>query len=339
MKTVVIHGVRDLRIEAREIPKPAEGEALLKMLYCGICGSDMGLYKGNMGAYATFPRVPGHEIAAEIVEIGPNDYGLKKGDIVTANPYFNCGHCYSCTRGHVNCCTDNQTMGLARDGAFAEYLVMPVERLYAGKGLDPKLLALIEPFCISYHAAKRGGIRPGDNVLVVGAGTIGVFAMMAAKLMGATVCVSDVAEAKLKLAQKLGADYIIFNDDDSRFKEKADCITGGKGFDVCIEAVGLASCMMDCVNAAAHRAVVVEVGIPSKPMGFPFNVVQKKELDLRGSRNALRAEFEELIEIALSGRLNLEAMITAIYPLDEVATAFNEMDRNPGNNLKTLVKF
>ena len=171
MKTVVIHGVRDLRIEAREIPKPAEGEALLKMLYCGICGSDMGLYKGNMGAYATFPRVPGHEIAAEIVEIGPNDYGLKKGDIVTANPYFNCGHCYSCTRGHVNCCTDNQTMGLARDGAFAEYLVMPVERLYAGKGLDPKLLALIEPFCISYHAAKRGGIRPGDNVLVVGAGT------------------------------------------------------------------------------------------------------------------------------------------------------------------------
>lgn len=208
-----------------------------------------------------------------------------------------------------------------------------------GKGLDPKLLALIEPFCISYHAAKRGGIRPGDNVLVVGAGTIGVFAMMAAKLMGATVCVSDVAEAKLKLAQKLGADYIIFNDDDSRFKEKADCITGGKGFDVCIEAVGLASCMMDCVNAAAHRAVVVEVGIPSKPMEFPFNVVQKKELDLRGSRNALRAEFEELIEIALSGRLNLEAMITAIYPLDEVATAFNEMDRNPGNNLKTLVKF
>ena len=339
MKTVVIHGVRDLRIEAREIPKPAEGEALLKILYCGICGSDMGLYKGNMGAYATFPRVPGHEIAAEIVEIGPNDYGLKKGDIVTANPYFNCGHCYSCTRGHANCCTDNQTMGLARDGAFAEYLVMPVERLYAGKGLDPKLLALIEPFCISYHAAKRGGIRPGDNVLVVGAGTIGVFAMMAAKLMGATVCVSDVAEAKLKLAQKLGADYIIFNDDDSRFKEKADCITGGKGFDVCIEAVGLASCMMDCVNAAAHRAVVVEVGIPSKPMEFPFNVVQKKELDLRGSRNALRAEFEELIEIALSGRLNLEAMITAIYPLDEVATAFNEMDRNPGNNLKTLVKF
>lgn len=339
MKTVVIHGVRDLRIETREIPKPAEGEALLKMLYCGICGSDMGLYKGNMGAYATFPRVPGHEVAAEIVEIGSNMYGLEKGNIVTVNPYFNCGHCYSCTRGYVNCCTDNQTMGLARDGAFAEYLVMPVERLYDGKGLDPKLLALIEPFCISYHAAKRGGIRPGDNVLVVGAGTIGVFAMMAAKLMGATVCVSDVAEAKLKLAQKLGADYIIFNDDDSRFKEKADCITGGKGFDVCIEAVGLASCMMDCVNAAAHRAVVVEVGIPSKPMEFPFNVVQKKELDLRGSRNALRAEFEELIEIALSGRLNLEEMITAIYPLDEVETAFNEMDRNPGNNLKTLVKF
>lgn len=339
MKSVVIHGARDLTIEARAIPKPAQGEALLKMLYGGICGSDMGLYKGRMGDYATFPRTPGHEVSAEIVEIEENEYGLKKGDIVTVNPYFNCGHCYSCARGYVNCCTDNQTMGLAREGAFSEYLTMPVERLYSGKGLDPKLLALIEPFCISYHAAKRGGIKPGDKVLVVGAGTIGVFAMMAAKLMGASVCVSDVAEAKLCLAQRLGADSIIFNDDDSHFKEKADRLTDGKGFDVCIEAVGFASCMMNCVSAAAHRAVIVEVGIAGKPMEFPFNVVQKKELDIRGSRNALREDFEELIDIALTGKINLEAMITGIYDLDETAKAFDEMDKNPGNNLKTLIRF
>ena len=114
-----------------------------------------------------------HIFSAEIVEVGENDYGLKKGMIVTCNPYFNCTHCYSCRRGLVNCCTTNQTMGCQRDGAFSEYVAMPLERIYDGKGVPPKTLALIEPFCISYHGVSRANIKPGDRVLVLGAGTIG----------------------------------------------------------------------------------------------------------------------------------------------------------------------
>jgi len=136
------------QVEFRDIDKPVrqKGEVLLKLLYGGICGSDLGSYKGTF-AYFDYPRIPGHEFSAEIVEVDEdNDQGLRPGMIVTCNPYFNCGHCYSCEHGIVNACMDNQTMGCQRDGAFQEYITMPEERVYDGKGLDPMLLAAIEPF-------------------------------------------------------------------------------------------------------------------------------------------------------------------------------------------------
>ena len=170
------------KVVVKDIDKPVRkpGEALLKMLYGGICGSDLGSYRGA-NAYVSYPRIPGHELAAEIVEIDENDKGLKPGMIVTCNPYFNCGSCYSCRRGLVNACTDNQTMGVQREGGFAEYITMPIERIYDGKGLPAKTLALIEPFCISWHGVSRADVKAGERVLVVGAGTIGVLAAVAAK--------------------------------------------------------------------------------------------------------------------------------------------------------------
>ena len=150
MKAIYIEEPGKVVIREIEMPRRKSGEALLKVLYGGICGSDLGSYRGTF-AYFAYPRIPGHEFAAEIVEIDDNDRGLKPGMIVTCNPYFNCGHCYSCERGIVNACMDNQTMGCQRDGAFCEYITMPIERVYDGKGLPPKVLAAIEPFCISYH--------------------------------------------------------------------------------------------------------------------------------------------------------------------------------------------
>ena len=169
MKTILMPEPGQVVITEMDKPVPREGEALLKLLYGGICGSDLGSYRGA-NAYVVYPCIPGHEFSAEIVEIGPNDKGLKPGMVVTCNPYFNCGG-YSCQRGLVNACTDNQTMGVQRQGAFSQYITMPVERIYDGKGLSPKTLALIEPFCISYHGVSRGQVKAGDKVLVVGAGT------------------------------------------------------------------------------------------------------------------------------------------------------------------------
>lgn len=190
MKTVQIIEPGKIEIREAEMPQLKEGEALLKILYCGICGADVASFTGNQ-PFTTYPRIPGHEFSAEIAQIGENDRGLKVGDIVTANPYFNCGDCYSCRRGLVNACTDNRTMGVQRDGSFAEYVAMPIERIYPGKGLSAKELALIEPFSIGYHALSRAEVKEGDNVLIMGSGPIGLFALISAKQKGAKVAIAD----------------------------------------------------------------------------------------------------------------------------------------------------
>ena len=163
MKTILIEEPGKVVIKEQEKPIRKPGEVLLKILYGGICGSDLGTYRGTF-AYASYPRVPGHEFSGEIVEIDENDRGLKSGMIVTVNPYFNDGTCYSCQRGLLNCCEHNETMGAQRDGAFSEYVSVPIERVYDGKGLPAKTLALIEPFCISWHGVSRANVKEGDKV-------------------------------------------------------------------------------------------------------------------------------------------------------------------------------
>lgn len=251
-------------VEIREVEKPVRkpGEALLKLLYGGICGSDLGSYRGTF-AYFEYPRIPGHGFSAEIVEIDDNEYGLEKGMVVTCNPYFNCGSCYSCQRGLVNACMDNQTMGCQRDGAFCEYITMPLERIYDGKGLDPKLLAAIEPFCISYHGVQRAGIQKGDKVLVVGAGTI----------------LNDSPEALEQATADITGQIDIRGNHNPY------------GFDVCIEAVGLPSTFQNCIDACAFGGKLVLIGVGKQNLDFNFTLIQKKELNVFRSRNALKKNF------------------------------------------------
>ncbi|WHH58537.1 zinc-binding alcohol dehydrogenase family protein [Petroclostridium sp. X23] len=337
-KSIVITEPGKVKIHDGKMPVPAEGEALLKLLYGGICGSDLGTYRGTF-AYVSYPRTPGHEFSAEIVEIGDNNKGLKKGMVVTANPYFNCTKCYSCRRGLVNCCTTNQTMGVQREGAFAQYITMPIERIYSGKGLSPKALALIEPFCISYHGVKRANIKAGEKVLIIGAGTIGVLAMIAAKQFGAKVYVSDVAQGKLDHALELGADGVILNDSPENFQAKVDEFTSNDGFDVTIEAVGLPSTFQNCIDAAAFGGRVVLIGVGKSNLDFNFTMIQKKELNVYGSRNALKEDFEQLIDIVSKGQVDLEKIITNTYSAYDAEKAFDDFNKNAGSMLKVVLEF
>jgi 2-desacetyl-2-hydroxyethyl bacteriochlorophyllide A dehydrogenase len=325
-------------IKEMELPAVKPGEALLKLCYGGICGSDLGTYRGTF-LYTQYPRIPGHEFAAEIVAIGANDYGLKKGMIVTGNPYFNCNQCYSCQRGYVNCCTSNQTLGAQRDGVFRQYITLPVERIYDGRGLAPQILTLIEPFCISYHAVKRARVQSGDHVLVVGAGTIGCLAVAAAKLQGAQVCVTDVFERKLDYAAQMGADETFVNCNTEDFKQKVQQITDDKGFDACIEAVGLPSTFQNSIDAAAYRGRVVEVGVGKQNLDFFYSVIQTKELEVMGSRNALKEDFIELIAMVKAGKVNLEAMIIDVYNYWDAGVAFETLSVKGADKLKVLLKF
>lgn len=330
------------KVIIKEIDKPVRkpGEALLKLLYGGICGSDLGSYRGG-NPYVSYPRIPGHELAAEIVDIDDNEQGLKPGMVVTCNPYFNCGGCYSCQRGLVNACTDNQTMGVQREGGFAEYITMPVERLYDGKGLPAKTLALIEPFCISYHGVSRADVQKGERVLVVGAGTIGVLAAVAAKAKGAEVTICDVAEDKLNYAyETFGLDHKLLNTSSEEFKKRVDEYTDGNGYDVTIEAVGMPNTFMNCIDAACFGARVVLIGVSKKNLDdFFFTIIQKKELNIYGSRNAMKKDFLELIDLVKSGAVDLEKIVTKTYKMGDAAQAFSDFSANAGKMLKVVIDF
>lgn len=339
MKSIVINQPGEVIFKDMPMPVRKEGEALLKLLYGGICGSDLGSYRGTY-AYFDYPRIPGHEFSAEIVEVDENSYGLKQGMIVTCNPYFNCGTCYSCQRGLVNCCTTNQTMGCQRDGAFSEFITMPLERIYDGRGLDPRTLALIEPFCISYHGVTRAHIRQGDKVLILGAGTIGVLAAAAAKIRGAVVYIADIAEKKLQYAcESFGLDGILLNESEESFLKQVHEITGGNGFDVTIEAVGIPSTFQNCIDAAAFGGRMAVVGIGKKNLDFNFTLIQKKELNIFGSRNALKKDFVELIDQVKGGGINLDKIVTNTYKFADAPKAWAEFDKNAGEMLKVVIDF
>lgn len=336
MKTVLINKPFEIEVTETAMPSPKEGEALLKVLYCGICGADVASYTGNQ-PFTTYPRIPGHEFSAQIVSIPENDRGLKAGDIVTCNPYFNCGECYSCKRGFVNCCTDNQTMGVQRDGSFREYIVMPVERIYAGKGLSAKELALVEPFTISYHALHRAKIKPGDKVLVVGAGPIGLFAVIAAKAQGAEVYSADILDGRLEKAVHFGADGTI-NSAKTDIKEEAMRITGGNGFDVCVEACGSSVTFLSCIDCAAFAANIILIGNGKKETTFLHSILLKKELNVFGSRNSLPGDFAAVIDLIAGGKVNVLDMVSAVYPIAVADEGFKALVNNDGSLAKVLIK-
>lgn len=340
MKSICIKEAHKIEIIDIEKPVLKEGEALLKLLYGGICGSDLGSYRGTF-AYFEYPRTPGHEFSAEIVEIGENDRGLKKGMIVTCNPYFNCKNCYSCNHGVVNACMDNQTMGVQREGAFSEYITMPIERIYDGKGLDAKTLTIIEPFCISWHGVDRADVKDGETVLVIGSGTIGVFAAISAKMKGAKVYIADIDVAKLEYAKSnFGLDGIIVNSSLEEFTRQVNEITNNNGFDVTIEAVGLPSTFQSCIDSACFGGRVVLIGVGKKNLDFNFTMIQKKELSIFGSRNALKKDFETLIDLVKNTDLPIDKVITNIYPWKDASKAFEDFDKaSEGIMLKVLLDF
>ena len=336
MKAIVI--AKPYEIQIREVPMPQvkPGEALLKVLHVGICGADVASYTGNQ-PFTTYPRIPGHEFSAQIVEVPENDRGLKPGDVVTCNPYFNCGSCYSCQRGYVNCCTDNQTMGVQRDGAFCEYISMPVERIFPGMGLSSQELALVEPFSISQHAVSRAAIRPTDKVLIVGAGPIGLFALLAVKQLAGKVAVADILPSRLDMATEYGADAVVNtkNQDLGAFTRE---FTDGCGFDVCIEACGRPETFLACIDQAAFAANVILIGNGKLETTFGHSILLKKELNLFGSRNALDRDFRNNIRLIHDGAVDVRRMVTAVYPMEQGMDAFRALANNDGTLVKLLIE-
>lgn len=337
MRAVQVTAPGQITIAEVDMPVPARGEALLKVRYAGICGSDLQTFTGNQ-PFASYPRVPGHEFSAEVVEINGEAPQLAVGMLVTGNPYFNCGTCYSCRRGLVNCCESNETMGVHRDGAFQEYITMPIGRIYPGRDLDAQQLAMIEPFSIGFHAANRARITPQDKVLVLGAGAIGIFAMLSARVKGAKVWIADLLDSRLEVARSLGAESTINLGEVTDVDQIARELTDGNGFDVVMEATGAPASFLNGIAAAAFGGRLVLIGNGKREVSFNQSAIIRKELDVVGSRNSLN-DFLPLIDHVADGDVDIRPLATSVHPFEETIHAMQDLLDHPADNVKVLISF
>lgn len=338
MKAIQIAGVGDMRVVDIEKPAaPKAGEVLLKINYVGFCGSDLSTYLGK-NPMVKMPVVPGHEIGATIEAVGENvPDTLKSGMVVTVNPYTNCGHCASCRNGRVNACQHNETLGVQRNGAMKEYMILPWEKVIPAANMTPRDCALIEPMSVGFHAVNRAQVTDIDVVMVLGCGMIGVGAIVRASLRGATVIAVDLDDEKLALAKQMGAKYTI-NSGKEDVHAKLQEITGGYGPDVVIEAVGAPATYVMAVEEVAFTGRVVCIGYAKVDIAFQTKLFVQKELDIRGSRNAMPSDFRAVINYLNSGVCPIDKLISAEVPVEKAHDAMKQWVDDPGKVFRILVK-
>ncbi len=208
MRALILKKPGEASVEQVPEPQAESGKILLRVRMVGLCGSDLNSYRGR-NPMVRFPRIPGHEIAATIVEGSAAAPGLAPGTNVTMSPYTNCGKCASCLRGRPNACVFNETLGVQRDGAMTEYITMPAEKLYAATDLSIKELCLVEPLTVGFHAVARGRVAVTDKVAIFGCGGVGLGAIAASHFAGAMTIGVDLDDEKLGIARKAGADHVV----------------------------------------------------------------------------------------------------------------------------------
>lgn len=338
MKAIQIPAPADLRVVDIEKPEVKSREVLLKIKYVGFCGSDLNTFLGR-NPMVKLPVIPGHEVGATIEAVGTDvPAGFMADMPVTVNPYTNCGTCAACRNGRVNACEHNETFGVQRNGAMSEYLSLPWQKVIPADGISPRDCALIEPMSVGFHAVSRGQITDIDTVLVIGCGMIGIGAIVRAALRGATVIAVDLDDDKLALAKRIGADYTI-NSKAENLHERLQIITNGLGPDVVIEAVGSPVTYIMAVNEVAFTGRVVCIGYAKSEVTFQTKYFVQKELDIRGSRNALPDDFRAVVRYLQQDDCQLEEFISNIVHPEEALNAMQQWSAAPGKVFRILVKF
>ena len=319
------------------IPEINADEVLLKVAYVGLCGSDLNTYRG-LNPMVSLPRIPGHEIGAVIEKTGSKVPGeWKSGMHVTVLPYTSCGTCSSCLSGRPNCCRYNQTMGVQRDGALTEYIAVPWTKIFSSEKLGLKELALVEPFTVGNHASDRGKTTEDDVVAVFGCGAVGLGAVFGAAAKGAEVIAIDIDDEKLATAELVGAQHRI-NFKTGNLHEKLQLITGDKGPNVVIEAVGLPATFRAAVDEAAFAGRVVYIGYARNPVEYETKYFVQKELDICGSRNADPANFRRVINLFGKNSFPIEKLISKVYSFSDAGRALKDWDAAPGRITRILIE-
>jgi 2-desacetyl-2-hydroxyethyl bacteriochlorophyllide A dehydrogenase len=321
------------------IPEPVlkKDHAIIRIKRIGICGTDLHAFEGTQ-PYFTYPRILGHELAGELVDMD-NALGFAKGEIVTIIPYFKCGTCIACRRGKPNCCVSMKVCGVHVDGGMLEYLSVPATSLVHSNGLSLDELALVEPLAIGAHGVRRAMVEEGEFVLVIGAGPIGLGTMEFARISGGKVIALDINEQRLNYCrEKLKIEHTVNASSTDVLSALRD-ITNGEMPTVVIDATGSLKAINNAFQYLAHGGRFVLIGLQKGEIAFSHPEFHKREATLMSSRNATRQDFELVINSIKSGIVKPALYITHRVGFDEVSNAFSGW-LNPANGvIKAMIEF
>ena len=331
------------KLEVADLPRPSvgPGEVLVEVAACGICGSDVHGYDGSSGRRIP-PLVMGHEAAGVVAEVGEGVTRFAAGDRVTFDSTVYCGACEYCLTGQINLCDNRQVVGVScgdyrRAGAFAEYVAVPERIVYRlPDGLSFAEAAMLEAVSGALHAVAVSELKGGETVLVIGAGMIGLLILQAARAAGCSrILVADVDATRLKLAEEAGADTTILASGAEMIQQVLR-LTGGRGVDVVLEAVGRDETVSAAVDAVRKGGTVTLVGNITPQVTLPLQKVVSRQIRLQGSC-ASCGEYPQAIELVSSGKIRVTPLITAVAPLSDGAKWFERLHAREPNLMKIVI--
>ena len=339
MKAILLEEPRKFRqVEIDEASAPAAGEALVSVHRVGICGTDISGYLGKMPFYS-YPRIPGHELGVEVLEVGSGVTNVKSGDRCSVEPYMNNPESFASRREQGNCCDELQVLGVHVDGGLRPRFVLPARKLHVSASLAMEQLALVETLGIGCHAVDRCNPQPGDQVLVIGAGPIGLSVIEFVKLSGATTIVMDMNEQRLQFCKEtMGVDHTVTFSGDGSELDAIRELTDGNLPTIAIDATGNSNSMSNALNYVAHTGKVVFVGIVTDEIHFPHPLMHAKELTLLASRNALPRDFQRIIRLIEEGQIDTQPWITHHTPFDEMIDQFESYTKPETGVIKAIVE-
>ena len=335
MKYIVCQEPGDFQLREKEAPTAGPGEALLRITRVGICGTDLHAYAGNQ-AFFTYPRILGHELSAEVIEIGDNPQGITAGDAVIIMPYLSCGECIACRNGKTNCCVRIRVLGVHTDGGMQEIIALPTDVLIPAGGLSPEEIAIVEPLAIGAHALRRADVRAGETIVIVGCGPIGIGMMALAKIVGCTIIALDTNQQRLDFVRdEIGVDHA-FNVLENPVERVAE-VTGGDLATAVFDATGARRALESGPDYMAHGGRYVLVGLSKGELTFVHPKIHAKESTIMCSRNATFDDFHWVKESLESGKFPTDKFVTHRVPYTDMIGHFDSWLQPETGVIKAMV--
>ena len=327
-----------LSCDINEPDKLGPDEALIRTSRMGICGTDVSCYLGKF-PFFDYPRIPGHELGVEVLEVGQNVKNVKPGDRCSVEPYLNCGTCHACKKGLGNCCENLKVFGVMMNGGLCERSIIRADKLHPSEVLSYEQLALVETLAIGCHASDRGNAQKGDHALIIGAGPIGLSTLEFVRLTGASVTVMDMSEERLDFCRtNYGIENLVRFKGDGSELERIKEITSGQLYDVVTDATGNHNSMSNALEYVAYSGSLVYVGITTQEISFPHPSLHRREVNLLASRNALPRDFPRILRLIEDGTINTNPWITHRISMEEVEEQFESLIQPDSGVLKAVIQ-